>query len=125
LHRKHLLQEIRPACRNVFGARCAIAWQSGLQNAGDIDIGARQTHGANHLVEFLARWTNEWTTDPLLGFAGNFANEHDFCIGCALAKDELPSPARSSAQLTRCGVARCNLCKPRMTVLTRSGRRMA
>ena len=101
---RKLREEIRTTAFDFMRERSAIVRRSRLQHVGDVDVLARKSHRADHLIQFLPCFPNKRPTGEILRFARCLTDEDEFCLGVSLAEHEVGVARYDRAVRTRCRV---------------------
>ena len=97
IHDQDLLDEVGAAQIDFARKRRSIVGWSALEHIGDVAIRTAQSHGLDHLIEFLPSPTDKWPTTLVFGLAWCFAHEKDVSLWITLAKDGLGVTAHAGA----------------------------
>jgi len=90
------------ALRHFFRTGIAVAWRPAFQHVDDIDLGpAVETEGAQHVVQKLARRTDEGLPALVLRFARRFADDQPVRLPVPDAEHGLGPAGTQRARLAR------------------------
>ena len=83
-----LAEEKLRAGVGFFGLGDAVLRRAALDDVGDVDIGALETHGDDHVVEELAGATDEGQALRVFVSSRTFADEHEAGVGVSVSEND-------------------------------------